>query len=125
MAAVRRTNTGPELELRRRLHATGLRFRKDYRLNLPAGRVRPDVVFTRRKVAVFLDGCFWHVCPEHASEPKKNAEFWRQKLARNFQRDRANDASLRESGWTVVRIWEHERLDSAVERVKAVLASAT
>lgn len=121
MAAVRRTDTKVELAVRRRLHARGWRYRKDHRLDLPKGRVRPDIVFTRRKVAVFVDGCFWHVCPDHATYPKDNADFWSAKLARNVERDRQADAVLREAGWSVVRVWEHEDADEAVARIEHVL----
>lgn len=121
MAAVRRNNTKPELALRSALHSLGLRYRKDYRLDLPGGRVRPDLVFTRRKVAVFVDGCFWHVCPEHATHPADNSEFWRTKLTRNVERDRANDALLEAAGWTVVRVWEHEPVAVAAQRVASVV----
>ncbi len=122
MAAVRRADTKIEVELRRKLHALGLRFRKDYRLDLAGGRVRPDIVFTRRKVAVFVDGCFWHVCPIHASWPKDNAEFWQAKLNRNVERNRQADEALKQAGWTIVRVWEHETLDEGVARMVDVLS---
>lgn len=121
MAAVKRTDTKVEVQLRKRLHAAGLRFQKDHRLDLPNGRVRPDIVFTKRKVAVFVDGCFWHVCPQHATTPKANAKFWKAKLDRNVERDRTADAVLAAAGWTVVRVWEHEALDEAAGRVMAVV----
>ncbi len=124
LAAIRRTGTKPELALRSALHARGRRFRKDYRLDLPGGRVRPDVVFTRRKVAVFVDGCFWHACPLHGREPTHNTGYWSPKLARNVARDRANDAALAEAGWTVVRLWEHQGLDEAVAAVENALGLA-
>ncbi len=115
MRANRRTDTKPELALRRALHALGYRYRKDYRLDLAAGvRVRPDIVFTARKVAVFVDGCFWHCCPEHGSQPAANTWYWEPKLRRNVDRDRAADAALDQAGWTVVRFWEHESIDVAV-----------
>ena len=118
MKANRRTDTKPELALRRALHARGYRYRKDYRLDLPDGvRVRPDIVFTARKVAVFVDGCFWHVCPEHGREPASNEWYWTPKLRRNIERDRAADVALRAAGWRVVRLWEHEALADAVEAV--------
>jgi DNA mismatch endonuclease, patch repair protein len=124
MKANRRADTKPELALRRALHALGYRYRKDYRLDLADGaRVRPDIVFTRRKVAVFVDGCFWHCCPEHGSQPANNTWYWEPKLRRNVERDRAADAALGAGGWTVVRLWEHESLGGAVERVVTVLAS--
>jgi DNA mismatch endonuclease (patch repair protein) len=107
MAAIRRTGTKPEVSLRSALHAAGLRFRKDLRLDLDGVKVRPDIVFTRRKVAVFVDGCFWHVCPAHGREPTSNEWYWTPKLRRNVERDRVADAALTKAGWTVVRVWEH------------------
>jgi DNA mismatch endonuclease (patch repair protein) len=114
MKANRRTDTKPELALRAALHAMGYRYRKDFRLDLPLRRVRPDVAFTRRKVAVFIDGCFWHACPEHGSKPKSNEWYWSPKLAKNVERDRAADEALAQAGWTVVRLWEHTPLADAV-----------
>jgi len=126
MRANRRTDTGPELALRRALHGQGYRYRKDHRLDLASGtRVRPDIVFTARKVAVFVDGCFWHCCPEHGSRPAANTWYWEPKLRRNVERDRAADAALGAAGWIVVRLWEHESLEAAVAAVaKAVGARA-
>jgi DNA mismatch endonuclease, patch repair protein len=117
MKANRRTNTKPELALRTALHAMGYRYRKDHRLDLPLRRVRPDIAFTRRKVAVFVDGCFWHACPDHGSKPKSNEWYWSPKLAGNVERDRAADAALVQAGWTVVRLWEHVPLADAVALV--------
>lgn len=107
MRANGRVDTSPERALRSELHSLGLRFRKDLRLKLDGGAVRPDIVFPRAKVAVFIDGCFWHQCPEHGQMPKANREYWAPKLARNVERDRANDAALIENGWTVLRFFEH------------------
>jgi DNA mismatch endonuclease (patch repair protein) len=124
MAAIRRTDTKPELALRSELHKRGLRFRKDLRLDLGgAVRPRPDIVFTRARVAVFVDGCFWHQCPEHSRAPRQNAGYWSPKLARNVERDRSNDEALHAAGWTVVRLWEHVRIAEAVDRVLEVLTS--
>ncbi len=124
MRAIRRTDTKPELALRRALHAMGYRFRKDYRLDLAEGRrVRPDIAFTARKVAVFVDGCFWHACPDHGSRPSVNQGYWTPKLLRNVERDRAADAALKVAGWRVIRLWEHVPLDDAVAAVVAELAS--
>ena len=117
MKANRRTDTKPELALRSALHAMGYRYRKDHRLDLPLRRVRPDIVFTSRKVAVFVDGCFWHACPEHGSKPRNNEWYWSPKLARNTERDRAVDAALADAGWTVVRLWEHVPVHDAVAAV--------
>jgi DNA mismatch endonuclease (patch repair protein) len=120
MRANRRTDTKPELALRRALHGRGYRYRKDYRLDLADGkRVRPDIAFTARRVAVFVDGCFWHSCPQHGSKPAVNVGYWDPKLRRNVERDRAADTALAAAGWEVVRIWEHEPLADAVVAVLA------
>ena len=125
MKANRRTDTKPELALRHALHRLGYRYRKDYRLDLDSGRrVRPDIAFTARKVAVFVDGCFWHACPEHGSKPRANEWYWGPKLIKNVERDRVNDAALILAGWTVVRLWEHVPLDEAVTTVVTALTAA-
>jgi DNA mismatch endonuclease (patch repair protein) len=125
MRANRRTNTKPELALRRALHSRGYRYRKDFRLDLAGGaRVRPDVAFTARKIAVFVDGCFWHGCPDHGSRPAVNVWYWEPKLRRNAERDRAADSALAAAGWAVVRVWEHESLEAAVASVLAALSRA-
>jgi DNA mismatch endonuclease, patch repair protein len=122
MRANRRTDTKPELALRRALHKQGYRYRKDFRIDLTGARVRPDIAFTARRVAVFVDGCFWHCCPEHGTKPAANTWYWEPKLARNVERDRAADAALAAAGWSVVRIWEHESLEGAVTTVVDALA---
>jgi len=122
MRAIRRADTKPEMALRRALHRMGYRFRKDYRLDLAGGtRVRPDIAFTARKVAVFVDGCFWHACPQHGSKPAVNQGYWTPKLARNVARDRTADSALELAGWQVVRLWEHVPLDEAVGVVVTAL----
>jgi DNA mismatch endonuclease (patch repair protein) len=121
MRANRRTDTKPEMALRRALHRQGFRYRKDYRLDLDGARVRPDIAFTARRVAVFVDGCFWHVCPEHGTRPANNTWYWGPKLARNVERDRAADVALEAAGWRVVRIWEHEPLEAAIAAVVAAV----
>jgi DNA mismatch endonuclease (patch repair protein) len=105
MAAVKRQDTVPEIALRRALFATGLRYRLASRKRLPG---RPDVVFPHARVALFVDGCFWHGCPLHGSRPKNNAAFWAAKLERNTERDRQVDRDLQASGWLPVHVWEHE-----------------
>ena len=126
MRAIRRTNTKPEIALRSALHRQGFRFRKDLRLVLNEGaKVRPDIAFTARRVAVFVDGCFWHACPEHGRDPAVNQWYWAPKLRRNVERDRAADAALAAAGWRVVRIWEHVPITDAVTAVVAVLSRAT
>lgn len=125
MRAIKRAGTKPEVALRSALHAAGLRFRKDLRLDLGGPtKPRPDIVFTRAKVAIFVDGCFWHGCPEHSKRPTVNTGYWGPKLARNVERDRAYDAVLAEAGWTVIRVWEHEEIQQSVRRVRAVLEAA-
>lgn len=109
-------DTLPELALRRQLHALGLRYRVDV-APLRGGRRRADIVFTRPRIAVFVDGCFWHSCPQHASSPRANADWWRAKLARTVQRDRDTDRALVDAGWLVLRVWEHEPAPQAAERV--------
>ena len=121
MRAIKRTDTKPETVLRSLLHAQGYRFRKDFRLDLPKGRARPDIVFTRRKVAIFVDSCFWHVCPDHGRQPTSNEWYWTPKLRRNVERDRENDEALTEAGWLVIRVWEHEAADQAVNRIKKAM----
>jgi DNA mismatch endonuclease (patch repair protein) len=111
----RRTSTKPELALRRELHRRGLRFRVHH-AGLPG---RPDIAFTRARLAVFVDGCFWHACPEHGTLPRNNRDWWRAKLDRNVTRDRAKDAALDELGWVVLHVWEHEAMAAAADRVEA------
>ena len=122
MAANRRSGTGPELALRSCLHRRGLRYRVDFPIAVPGRRpIRPDVAFLGARLAVFVDGCFWHQCPDHGSLPASNKEYWLPKLAANVQRDRRADALLREAGWTVVRVWEHETAAEAADRVEAAV----
>lgn len=120
MRRQRRRDTGPEVAIRRILHGRGRRFRIERPLpGLP--RRRADIVFSRRMVVVFVDGCFWHVCPQHATRPATNEQFWAEKLRRNQERDRETDAHLAELGWTVVRVWEHEDPSEAADRVEHAL----
>jgi len=124
MRANRRTDTKPELALRHALHRLGYRYRKDFRLDLDGGRrVRPDIAFTARKVAVFVDGCFWHACPEHGSKPRANEWYWGPKLLRNVERDRINDAALILAGWSVIRLWEHVPIEEAVRTVVTAITA--
>jgi DNA mismatch endonuclease (patch repair protein) len=122
--ANRRRDTKPEVRLRSALHARGLRFRKDHLLRIADVRVRPDVVFTKRHVAVFVDGCFWHGCPIHQTIPKTNRDYWVPKLRANVERDRRVDAALEGAGWRVLRIWEHEGVDDAATRTEAAVAAS-
>lgn len=123
MRAQRRRDTAPEVALRRELHRRGARFFVD-RAPLRGLRRRADLVFPRRRVAVYVDGCFWHSCPQHATSPKNNAQWWADKLAANVVRDRDTDTRLADAGWAVVRIWEHEDPTEAADRVQAALRAA-
>ena len=121
MRANQRRDTGPELRLRSALHRRGWRFQVDRPVDTGDRRVRPDIVFTRWRVAVFVDGCFWHSCPQHGQRPKANASFWDDKFRRNAERDVADTDSLQQLGWTVVRVWEHESTSDGVSAVEAAL----
>jgi DNA mismatch endonuclease (patch repair protein) len=125
MQGNRRANTQPELNLRRRLHAAGLRYRKDHPVKTTARTVRPDLVFAKPKIAVFVDGCFWHGCPEHCRMPAANKEYWDAKIARNERRDRAVDQELEAVGWTVIRIWEHVDPNEAAAYVASAVRLRT
>jgi DNA mismatch endonuclease (patch repair protein) len=118
MQANRRRDTAPELAVRRELCRRGLRYRVDFPV-LP--RRRADVAFVRARLAVFVDGCFWHGCPDHYTVAKTNASFWSQKTEVNRARDQDTDLRLSEMGWTVVRAWEHESPVSVADRVVAAL----
>ncbi len=120
MARVRQKGTDAELSLRKELHARGLRYRLQVPLLTKPRRVA-DVVFPRAKVAVFVDGCFWHGCPAHASWPKSNAQFWRDKIEANRARDADTDRRLSALGWRVIRVWAHERAGEAAERIENVV----
>lgn len=117
MLVQRRRDTAPELALRRALHSAGLRFRVDF--PLPAiPRRRADVAFTRVELAVFVDGCFWHDCPQHGTRPKVRAAWWAAKLRQNVERDRDTNARLADAGWTALRFWEHEEMTQAAIEVR-------
>ena len=120
MSTARRRDTAPEVALRRELHARGLRYRVAY--PIPGQRRRTiDIAFTRAKVAVMVDGCFWHGCPDHGTKPRSNSGWWDTKLAANAARDADTNRVLTEMGWRVVRIWEHEAPAAAADVVVAVL----
>lgn len=124
MRANRSRDTAPEARLRSALHRRGLRFRKSYTVRSQDVRVRVDIVFPARRVAVFLDGCFWHRCPLHGVQPSVNQQYWLPKLQRNVDRDSRVNDSLAAAGWTVVRVWEHEPPSQAAERIAEVLQSS-
>jgi DNA mismatch endonuclease (patch repair protein) len=121
MAAQRSKDTLIEIRLRSALHGRGHRYRLHER-PIPTLRREADVLFRRAKVAIFVDGCFWHGCPEHGTWPRNNAEFWATKISKNIERDRATDQVLGDAGWTVIRVWEHEPVETAVERVERALS---
>lgn len=125
MRANRRSDTSPERALRSELHREGLRFRKDFRIPISSGWARPDVVFTRARIAVFIDGCFWHRCPEHGRMPKANRDYWLPKLTSNVRRDRRTDRELEAAGWLVLRYYEHVAPAIAAAEVAEALESAT
>jgi DNA mismatch endonuclease, patch repair protein len=114
-------NTGSELRLRSRLHRRGYRFRVHLPLRLNGLTVRPDVVFSRYRLAVFIDGCFWHSCPVHGTVPKRNVQYWTAKLARNRQRDSNVNSAFESSDWAVVRLWEHTDPTAAVDAIEEAL----
>ncbi|MDV3291908.1 very short patch repair endonuclease [Mycobacterium avium] len=123
MQGNRSRDTAPELAVRRLVHAMGLRYRVNAR-PLPTVRRTADLVFTRRRVAVFIDGCYWHGCPDHHRQPSANADYWRAKVARNRARDAATDETLRAAGWTVLRFWEHQPPAEVAEAVRAAVTGA-
>jgi DNA mismatch endonuclease, patch repair protein len=122
MKANRRKDTAPELAVRRILHAAGLRYRVDLPIRLgDGGRVRPDVVFTRRRLCLFVDGCYWHGCERHCRVPTANRAYWRAKIDRNRARDAATTDALKVAGWTVIRAWEHDAPADIVANVIVAL----
>ena len=122
MTSTKRHDTQPELALRSALHATGLRYSVDRPVEGARGRI--DIAFPTERVAVYVDGCFWHACPEHGTVPKQNNEWWVEKLAANKARDEATDARLRAAGWTVLRFWEHDDPTVAAKAVRGAVLAA-
>jgi DNA mismatch endonuclease (patch repair protein) len=120
MSRLGQRDTAPELALRRALHGRGLRYRV-HQAPLAGVRSRADIVFGPARVAVYVDGCFWHSCPIHGTAPRANADFWSKKLARNRQRDRETDVTLRREGWISIRVWEHEDMSTAAERIAGIV----
>ena len=121
----KKRDTAPELALRRELHRLGLRYRVDVAPAPGRSRRRADVVFPRQRLAVFVDGCFWHGCEEHGVRPNANAEYWRATLRRNVERDRETDALLIAAGWRVIRVWEHESPTDAAARIRRTVRSGS
>ncbi len=120
MLAARQRDTAPEMALRSALHRLGLRYWV-HRAPLPGIRRQADIVFPRQRLAIFVDGCFWHGCPLHGTEAKANAAFWQQKITRNRERDRETDRSFEGAGWLVVRVWEHEDPVRAAHRIERIV----
>ncbi|HEU4392017.1 MAG TPA: very short patch repair endonuclease [Solirubrobacterales bacterium] len=123
MRGNRGEDTAPERALRSELHRRGLRFRKHVAPQRGL-RCRADVVFPRQKIAVFVDGCFWHGCPVHGRAPRKNSGYWSSKLRLNAERDARNDRVLGQAGWRVIRVWEHEDPVETAARIERLVASA-
>lgn len=124
MSRQKTRDTQPEVLLRRELHRRGLRYRVDAPLpGMP--RRRADVLFARAKVAVFVDGCFWHGCPQHKTAPTNNRAWWAAKLARNIDRDRETDVHLSSLGWRALRVWEHENMEHAATDIERLVRSVT
>ncbi|MGW5053706.1 very short patch repair endonuclease [Actinokineospora sp. NPDC004072] len=121
MRRTRRTGTGPELALRRALHRVGLRFVVDRAVPGGDRRRRVDILLRGPRIAVFVDGCFWHSCPDHAHLPKSNTAWWRRKLRGVVRRDRDTDQMLAAAGWVVVRVWEHVDPERAAEQIKGLV----
>jgi DNA mismatch endonuclease (patch repair protein) len=119
MKSQRQRDTAAETTLRSLLHRRGLRFRVHYAL--PNLRRRADIAFPRQRIAVFVDGCFWHGCPEHGTWPKQNADWWHEKIEANRRRDADTDARLGDEGWKVIRIWEHEPAEVAAVAIADVV----
>jgi DNA mismatch endonuclease (patch repair protein) len=120
MQAIRSRDTKPERLVRSLLHARGLRYRVAAK-PLPGLRRTADIVFRPVKVAVFIDGCYWHGCPEHYVAPRTNSGYWSEKVLRNVSRDRDTDAQLKAAGWTVLRFWEHESAEETAIRIAATV----
>jgi DNA mismatch endonuclease, patch repair protein len=117
MSRIRAKNTGPEVKLRKMLFAAGIR---GYRIHfdLPG---KPDIVFTRKKIAIFVDGCFWHKCPVCFQQPETRKEFWMKKIHSNVERDKKVNEQLKKDGWAIIRIWEHDLKTDPKNAVKKII----
>lgn len=119
MSRIRAQNTSPEINLRKELWANGFRYR--IRNKLPG---KPDIIFSKHRIAIFVDGCFWHGCSEHYQIPETNTEFWNNKIEKNVERDRKNNSNLRNMGWIVIRFWEHElknNMSDCINNIRTIL----
>jgi DNA mismatch endonuclease (patch repair protein) len=119
MESQARRDTAPEIALRHHLHALGLRYRIDRKIEGVSSR--PDLVFVRARVAIYVDGCFWHRCPLHGTVPASNRAWWRRKLEENVDRDRRVSSGLKKLGWRVIRVWEHEDPGRAARRIAEII----
>jgi DNA mismatch endonuclease, patch repair protein len=124
MLSNRRRDTRPEIAVRKLLHARGLRFRVDYPIRTSERTIRVDIAFPRAKLAVFIDGCFWHGCPEHGTMPKRNRDYWEPKILRNQERDQHQARSIHEAGWAVLRFWTHQKPDEICDQIVVCLATS-
>ena len=119
-SAQKRTGTAPEMHLRRALFRAGYRYRVDYPVpGLPRRKI--DIAFPRQRIAIFVDGCFWHLCPQHSVPSKTNSAWWRDKLQENARRDHATNSALTTDGWRVIRVWEHQELEHALGLIRLEL----
>lgn len=125
MSRIRSRDTRPEMAIRSVVHGAGLRFRVHRRISAGGLILRPDLVFGPARVVVFVDGCFWHVCPDHATWPSNNGEWWKAKLLANRARDEQANRVLEKAGWRVVRVWEHEDAKVGAARIIAAVRDAT
>lgn len=120
MKAAKPRDTAPEKSLRSEMYKSGLRYRVDIRPIKKLNR-RADIVFRSAKVAVFVDGCFWHGCPKHGTQAKANATFWKNKIKRNQERDAETNQLLKRAEWKVIRVWEHENTKKVSEKIQKIV----